>query len=153
MKSWKSIKSVCRTTAELQNRTVDLLPSIKESKPHLRISFVAELPRLSEGGKCSEVKGLMLADELTLHLPWGTNCIGAPLESDCTTCCLWEQLWRTTSYRMVACKQYGGLMLSRGWEREREIKRKTKDFQFWKWRQHSIRISMLNYQEGVNAFI
>lgn len=86
MKSWKSIKSVCRTTAELQNQTVGLLPSIKESKPHLRISFVAELPRLSEGGQCSEVKGLMLTDELTLHLPWGTNGIGAPLESDCTTC-------------------------------------------------------------------
>lgn len=91
---------------------------------HLRISSVAELPRLGEGGQGSEVERLMMADQLALHLLRGTNGAGAPLKRGWTTCRLWEQLWRAVACRLVAGEQYGRLTLTRGWKRRR---RKRKD--------------------------
>lgn len=90
--------------------------------PDLRVSFVAELPRLSEGGQCSKVERLMLADQLTLHLPRRTDGVGLPLESGRTTRRLWEQLWGAVACRLVAGEEYGGLTFTRGWRTERKNK-------------------------------
>lgn len=47
---------------------------------HLRISSVAELPRLGEGGQRSEVERLVLADQLALHLLREADGAGPPLK-------------------------------------------------------------------------
>lgn len=89
---------------------------------HLRISSMAKLPRLREGGQRPEVERLVPAHQLALHLPRGTDGIGPPLEGGWTTCGLWQQLWTPVARRMVAGEQYGRLPLSGSWrKRERMV--------------------------------
>ncbi len=86
---------------------------------------MAELPGLGEGGQGSEVKGLMLADQFTLHFLRGTNGAGPPIKCGRTTRCLREQLRRAVACRLVAGEQDGRLTLPSfpSWKREKtEVK-------------------------------
>lgn len=74
---------------------------------------MSKLPRLCERGQRSKVEGLVLADQLTLHLPRGTSYIGLPLESGGTPIRLREQLWGAMACRLVAGEQNGGLTFAR----------------------------------------
>lgn len=47
---------------------------------HLRVSVVAELPGLGEGGQGPQVEGQVLADQRAVHLLRWTNHTGPPLE-------------------------------------------------------------------------
>lgn len=88
---------------------------------HLRISSVAELPRLGEGGQRPEVERLVLADQLALHLLRGADGAGPPLKCGRATCRLRQQLRSACAGRLVAGEQYGGLSLTgRVWERVKE---------------------------------
>lgn len=63
----------------------------------LRIPFVAELPRLGEGGQRPEVEGLVPADQLAVHLPRRADGTGPPLEGGRAARRLREQLRRAAA--------------------------------------------------------
>lgn len=82
-------------------------PNPKKAFVHLRVSVMAELPGLGEGGQGSEVERQVLAHQCAVHLLGGTNDTGAPLEGGGTAGCLRQQLRRAPAGRIVADEQYG----------------------------------------------
>lgn len=109
-------KSCRKTSYRTQQTEKQEVPSLHYCSQNLRISFVAELPWLGEGRQDSEVKRLMLADQLALHLPRGTNGAGVPLERGRATVRLREELGGADASGLVAGEKDGRLTLAGGWK-------------------------------------